>query len=320
MQDSTAETDMTARAAWLHFVGGLTQGEVARRLGVPPTRAHRYIARAQALGLVQISVTATESGCIALEERLRSRFGLDFCRVAMDVPEPQALPLRALAAAGSVWLRDTLARGDHAVIGIGQGRTLAAVVDALGRTDPPDARFVSLLGGLTRSFAANPYDVIHALAMRTGADAWLMPAPLFADSEEDKRVMRSQAILRGVFNRMAQASLAVIGIGDLHGGFGAVSAMHDGAALMARIRAEGAQAEILGQFLDAQGRILPTPLDARVMAMPLADLAARKVVAIAGGAEKHNAIRATLRSGLLSGLILDETTARVLDSDGEQAA
>jgi len=41
---------------------------------------------------------------------------------------------------------------------------------------------------------------------------------------------------------------------------------------------------------------------------------------VAGGADKAAAIRATLRSGLLSGLVTDETTARRVLEQGTVAA
>lgn len=310
------DTDIVARAAWMHFVGGLTQNEVAKQLGVPTTRAHRHIARAQTLGMVRITVDVAETGCLALERRLAERFNLSTCRVALDVPGQKALPLRALAATGSDWLGKVLDRGDHAVIGIGQGRTLAATVDGLVDRDvSPKTSFVSLLGGLTRSFAAAPYDVIHMLSQRTGADGWLMPVPLYVDSEEDRRVMMSQTMLREISERMAQATLAVVGIGDLDSGYGAISAMEDGAAASQKLAQDGAVAEVLGQFLDAQGQLVETPLDRRVMAHPLHALRGREVVAIAGGTSKQSAIRGALRSGLLTGLITDEATARALDED-----
>lgn len=315
-QNRAEDADIVARAAWMHFVGGLTQNEVAKRLGVPTTRAHRHIARAQTLGMVRITVDVAETGCLALESRLAERFNLSTCRVAMDIPGQEALPLRALASAGSDWFAKVLDRGAHQVIGIGQGRTLAATVDALAdRERATPTSFVSLLGGLTRSFAAAPYDVIHMLSQRTGADAWLMPVPLYVDSEADRTVMMSQTMLREISERMAQATLAVVGIGDLESGYGAISAMEDGAAACKTLAEAGAVAEVLGQFLQADGRPVETPFDRRVMAHPLNALRGREVVAIAGGTSKHQAIRSALRSGLLTGLITDEATARALDED-----
>lgn len=306
------EAEMAARAAWLHFVGGLTQSDVARRLGVPTTRAHRYIARAQSLGLVRVVVDVQAASCAVLEERLRAAYGLGHCRVAMELPEPGPLPVRALAAAGSDWLTRVVTAGEHRLIGVSHGRTIAAAVEALARVDAAGVRFVSLLGGLTRSLAANPYDVIHRLAERTGAEAYLMPAPLFVDSAADRDLMAGQTILSEVMELMRQASLAIVGIGDLEHSVGSVLAERDGGATQAGLRAAGARAEILGQFLDAEGRILETPLDGRVMAVPLDELRGREVVAIAGGAQKREAIQAALRSGLLTGLIVDEATARSL--------
>jgi DNA-binding transcriptional regulator LsrR (DeoR family) len=50
------EAALAARAAWLHFAGGKTQGEVAELLGVQSTKAHRLIARARAEGLIRVFV------------------------------------------------------------------------------------------------------------------------------------------------------------------------------------------------------------------------------------------------------------------------
>jgi len=52
------DQELCARAAWLYHGAGLTQGEVARRLGVPSVKAHRLIARANRLGFIHVSIDA----------------------------------------------------------------------------------------------------------------------------------------------------------------------------------------------------------------------------------------------------------------------
>ena len=307
------DSDMVARAAWLHYVGGLTQSEVARRLHISNTRAHRFIARAESDGLVRVFVDVEHAGCVQLETALMERYGLTLCRVAMDVPEPGPLPLRALSALGADFLMRAVQSGTYPVIGIGNGRTLSAAVDAMGRTPAGAVRFVSLMGGLTRSYAANPYDVIHKLAQKTGAESYLMPVPLFADSPQDKKVLQAQSGLSMSMRLIDEAALMLIGIGSSDAEAGAASATSLGAeAARGALKARGAEAEILGQFLDGDGNLLPSDHDARVMAPPLTALRQREVVAIAGGQTKTGALRAALRSGLLTGLILDEATARSL--------
>ena len=121
------DADLCVRAAWLHYGAGLTQGEVAARLGVPNVKAHRLIARANKLGLVRISIDGPIGACVALEERIVSEFGLGFCEVAPDLDD-EALPLRTLSLTGARYLSQALQSGEHAVIGFGHGRTLAACV------------------------------------------------------------------------------------------------------------------------------------------------------------------------------------------------
>lgn len=309
-QKPIRDADEAARAAWLHFVGGLTQAEVAKRLAIPNTRAHRHIARAQAEGLVRVFVDVEAAGCVALETRFMKAWDLSLCRVAMDVPETGPLPLRALSAVGADYLMQSVTGGQHDIIGIGHGRTLAGAVSAMARIDAHDVKFVSMLGGLTRSFAANPYDVIHRLAHKTDAEAYLMPAPLFADTPDDKRMMMGQTGIAATMDLIGKASLVIVGIGDLAvtGGAAAATALN-GPEEVRALHDSGARAEILGQFLDSAGQVMSTRYDSRVMAPALETLRGREIVAIAGGDSKTEAIAAALRSGLLTGLITDETTA-----------
>ena len=37
------DVSLASRAAWLHYAGGLTQGEVAARLNIPAMKAHRLL-------------------------------------------------------------------------------------------------------------------------------------------------------------------------------------------------------------------------------------------------------------------------------------
>ena len=146
--------------------------------------------------MVHVFVEGTAAECIALEETIASRWGLEFCAVAPTV-EDAPLPLATLAAAGGHWLHRVLEAGRAPLIGIGHGRTLAAVVGNLPRIARAGVRFVSLLGSLTRHAAANPFDVIHRLTEITGAESYFMPAPFFADSVEDKtRAARRSAASR----------------------------------------------------------------------------------------------------------------------------
>jgi DNA-binding transcriptional regulator LsrR (DeoR family) len=307
-----AEESLSIRAAWLHYAGGLTQAAVAKRLGIPSVKAHRLIAKAVAKGAVKVTIDGEIVECVALENRLCSRFDLDYCEVAPDLGE-EGLPLRALSLAGAGFLRREIERGEDSVIGLGHGRTLAATIRQLPRFDASKVRFVSLLGGLTRNYAANPHDVIHRVAQKTGAQAYVMPVPFFANSVEDREVLLAQRGVREVFELSARATLKFVGIGTVDVGAQLVATGMIEPREIAEITAVGGVGEMLGHFFDAQGRVLETTLTARTLAVDLGSGQPEgRIVAIAGGAEKVDAICAVLLSGRLKGLITDEVTARAL--------
>ena len=308
------EHSLAIRAAWMHYVGGLRQAEVAKRLGVPSVKAHRLIARAVAEGAVKVSIEGEIIECFALEQALCARFGLETCEVAPDLEEP-GLPLRALGLAGASRLRRWLESGEATTIGIGHGRTLAEAVRSMPRISTTDLSFVSLLGGLTRNFSANPHDVTHLLAEKTGARAYVMPVPFFANTAEDREVLLSQRGVAEVFELAETAALKIVGIGTVDVETQLVTS---GMIEMSEIKAisdAGGVGEMLGHFFDADGNTLETTLTARTLAVSLGDQRRDRIIAQAGGPEKVAAIRAILNSGRLSGLITDERTAKALLAD-----
>lgn len=306
-----AEHSLAIRAAWLHYVGGLRQAEVAKRIGVPSVKAHRLIARAVAEGAVKVSIEGDIIDCIELEQALCARFGLETCEVAPDLEE-EGLPLKALGVAGASRLRRWMESGEELTIGIGHGRTLAEAVRTMPRFGTTGLSFVSLLGGLTRNFAANPHDVMHLLAEKTGARAYVMPVPFFANTTEDREVLLSQRGVTEVFQLAENAPLKIVGIGTVQADTQLVTSGMIEPAEIEAISAAGGIGEMLGHFFDSEGRALETPLTSRTLAVSLDETRDDRIIALAGGPEKVDALRAVLKSGRLSGLITDERTAQVL--------
>ena len=305
------EADLCVRAAWLHYGAGLTQGEVAARLGVPNVKAHRLIARANKLGLVRISIDGPIAACVALEERLCAKFGLGLCQVAPDLDD-EPLPLRTLSLIGSRYLGAAMQSGEHAVIGFGHGRTLAACAAALPRLSAPGVKLVSLLGGLTRRFATTPFDVIHRLVERTGAEAYVLPLPFYANTIEDRAVLLEQRGVRPVVEMGIDATLRLVGVGTMEADASMLKTGMVEREDFEQARNAGGVGEVLGHIFSARGARVETELSARTLSMPFEEIGRQKTVAIAGGRSKIEPIRGVLASGLIHGLITDERTAHAL--------
>ncbi|NDY92919.1 sugar-binding transcriptional regulator [Ideonella livida] len=310
-----SEHSLSIRAAWLAYVGGYTQEQIAERLGVSRIKAQRLVAAAMQNGLVKFWVEGVPAECMALEDELMKTFGLKRAVVVPntrdedDGDEPGS-EMAALAVAGARYLVRELEAGQLRAVGVGHGRTLAALVDRLPKLSLPDMRFVSLLGSLTRSSAANPFDVIARLAERTGGECFFLPVPFIADSQADAEVLRAQRGVQQVFGLIRDCQLCVVGVGDL-GPNAHLQRTHSvtAAERQALIDA-GAVGEVAGRFVTAEGRMVDSEMNGRAVGASLEDLRGREVLAVAGGTYKAGAIRAVLRSGVLTALIVDEATAR----------
>lgn len=306
-----SDDSLAIRAAWLHYAAGMTQAAVAKRLGIATVKAHRLITRASQNGAVKVTIDGDIAECVALEMRLSELHGLDYCEVVPDLGET-GLPVRALGLAGGSFLRREISSGLNSTIGLGHGRTLAAAVAHMPRFEASNVQFVSLLGGLTRNYAANPHDVMHRLAEKTGAPAFVMPVPFFANTVEDRSVLLSQRGVNEVFELAARSELKVVGIGAPRPEASLVSSGMIESWEIQDVHEKGGVGEMLGHFFDTEGRRIDTALTERTLSVRLEDCKTTRIVALAGGDGKAEAIRSVLMSGFLSGLITDERTATAL--------
>lgn len=309
MKDDEARS-MIIRAAWLYYVEGLTQQHIADRIGVSKPKVNRLVAQAHAEGLITVFVERLPEDCLELESRLCERYEL---ATATVIPVREEVdPLRSIALVGAQHLTRLLAHNSQMILGLGHGRTLAALAEQMPRQNKPQARMVSLLGSMTRRAAVNPFDVVYKLSELTQAEGYVLPAPLVVDREEDRAMLLEQNSLKAILDLAARAHYVLAGIGDL----GPESYWEHVSLLSAEelqaLRGRGAVANILGNFYDARGEPVECEVSRRLVAVDPAAFENARLIAIAGGMQKQQAIHAALRTGLLSGLISDEHTARAV--------
>ncbi|MFT6302468.1 MAG: DNA-binding transcriptional regulator LsrR (DeoR family) [Pseudomonadales bacterium] len=302
---------MAIRAAWLHYVGKHTQADVAKKLGVSGVKVHRLIARAAQEGAVRFVIDGPISECLESESLLSQRYSLAYCEVVPRVTD-DSIPLTELGVAGAAFLQREMQNADNKLIGLGHGRTLSASVQQLPSITSTDVEFVSLLGGLNRNFAANPHDVMHNLAYKTGATAYVMPVPFVANQIEDREVLLSQRGVQEVLRLAISSSLKYVGIGTAEPNAQIVSSGMIKSEEIKEIKAMGAVGELLGHFFNQHGEFLETSLTARTLSIALSDMRKSRIVAVAGGDNKVRAIDSIMKSNLISGLITDERTASAL--------
>jgi len=302
--------DFAARAAWMSFVGGLTQDEIARELGISRQRVQRLVARATAEGLVQVRIAHPVAHCLELEAQLKAAFALDAARVS-PATGGAADPLTGLAPFAAPVIERYLTGEAPRTIAIGTGRTLRAVVDQIEFADRSYHKLVALTGNVAPDGSATAFETIMRLSEKTGARQYQLAVPVVARTADELELYLRLPHVKASLALARSADIAFVGVGQ----------MGDDAPLyldgfvtredLAELQAAGAAGEIAGRVYDEEGRYLDHPHNRRLVGM-LVSASERPVCCIAAGPGKIRALRAALKGGLVSQLVVDEPTATTL--------
>ena len=127
------------------------------------------------------------------------------------------------------------------------------------------------------------------------------------------RLLRQEAVAH-TLRIAAEAGMAVVGVGGTDDGCTMVRSGCCSLEEVRHLRAAGAVGDILGNYFDADGELIGSPLNDRFVGLSLEQLRRieRVVVAASESADKSSALLGALRTGVPRVLIADETTARVL--------
>ena len=174
------------RIAWMYYVEGLTQNEIADKLGIGRVTVVRNINEALRQREVKIWIEGEVAECLELEAQLKQAFGL---REAIVVPEPSspANATKAIGVAAGMYITDSLT--DDMSIGVGWGATLYESLQTLAPRELENVQVISLLGGIVQARRYNPSEFAWQFARIVGADCYLLAAPAVVDSPETKEAL-----------------------------------------------------------------------------------------------------------------------------------
>lgn len=301
------DQQVATRAAWLYFMEGRTQGEIADHLGMNRVRINRILAAARESGLVQIRINGRLLACVELERALIDTFGVREAFVVPSPIDPGATRKVVALQAGAV-LSDRLT-GDM-VLAVGWGRTLRTSLQAMEPRSLPGLEVVSLIGGLTRGSVMNSTETALRLADMFGATCSYIAAPAFADTEETRDILMRQGMILDALAGARKADIAYVSVGALDPDCSMLRLGLITPEDYASLDAAGAVGDLMGYWIDAEGELVDHPLNRRVMALPPEDLRSiPSVILVTGGGRTDRAIRAALRRGLFHTIVTDEATA-----------
>jgi DNA-binding transcriptional regulator LsrR (DeoR family) len=307
-------TRLLVKVAKLYYENGLTQDEVSQRLRISRPKVSRLLQEARNQGVVQITIASVPGGYADLERQLESRYDLmEALVVATGDPGSAAPVARDLGQAAAGFFRRTVQDGD--VVGLTWGATLAGMVDHLQPEKKQRVVVAQMVGGLGQpSSETHATDLARRVSQALDATLSLLPAPGIVDTVEGARLLRSDRHIAQSLEMAGKANLAFVGIGAP--GTDSVLVRDESIISRSEVRdlvAQGAVGDIGLHFYDLHGHPVPSSVEDRVIGVGLDVIRALpRVVGIAGGAGKFDAVLGALRGKFINTLITDMDTAHAL--------
>ena len=303
--------ELLARIAHRSYVDGRTQEEIAQEFGLSRPKVQRLLERARQAGVVEIHIEPPPGLNLELEAELVSAFGLADAIVSPGRPGAEA-QRELVARAAARYLDRRLRDGD--VVAVGHGRDAGEVPRFFRPTRRLDVTFASAMGGSPRvDTPTNPNEVGRALADRCGGRALGLYAPAYVETEDVRDRLLEQEAVAHTLDAAARATFALVGIGGTDDDCTMVRSGCLSLEEIGRLRDEAAVGDVLGNYVDACGRLIDAPHSGRLIALSIEDLLRiDTVIAVASEAEKPLAILGALRAGVIDVLIVDEGNARAV--------
>ncbi len=297
------------RAAWLYYNQGMTQKDVAEKLGISRSTVIRLLDEAMKRSDVQIWINEGIEDFVALSIDLEKAYGLDEAVIIPTGSDKVGDIAKGVGLALGQFLSEVVP--DNATIGVGWGRTMTASLSSFRPPRRENCKVVSLLGGIVAVHQTNPLDYTWRLASALGAECYMFLAPLLVDSIETKRALIEKCGLSTLYALAENLDLAIVSCGDIGPHSTSLSEGFISKQTLDELVAAGCVCDTMFNFIDAEGRSVDHPINNHAMSIDLDTLKkAKHIVLASGGAHRATAIRATIKRIGCNTLITDEAAAR----------
>ena len=307
---------LAVKVARLYYYQGLTTERIARELGLSRPKVSRLLTHARQAGLIEIRVHDPEGQPQELARQIQDHFHISEVKVVtVPINSNEEEWLRHVAIFTAKHLNSLI--HSEMVVGLAWGTTIDAISRHLTAKRCLHVDIVQLNGSGNVSAMNNFYigDIYTRFALNYGGRAHVFPVPAFFDYRESKQSLWRERSSQRLMELAGRADLLVYSIGSPN--VRVPSYVYAGGFLEPRdleeLAREGVIGDIATVFFRFDGTYDNIPLNARASGPDLSLFKRTKhALCVVSGLGKAPGLRAALRGGLMSELIVDEPTARAL--------
>jgi deoxyribonucleoside regulator len=305
----TRDDAYLANIALLYYQEGLTQNDIATRLGVSRATIVNYLKESKERGIVDIRVNGQSLRSSLLSKELSARYRLTDVYVAHVGPEAEAnFSLRQTARVAAMAFHDIVSPGD--VIGVAWGETVKQIADNLPLRRIAKTEVCQVIGSMESDRLLSAEDCAIQIANRIGARCHTLHAPAVLSSVQLAGSLREEPSIKTQLQRFSSLNVILTSVGGLSENTHVRSSGILDRNSLEELTQKGAVGFICSSFIKQDGSPLSFPIQDRMIAIQFKDiLRTPKRIMVASGQHKLKAVKAALDGGHVTHAVLDDQLA-----------
>lgn len=319
VQRDDMRAELALRAAQRYYLQDATMDAIAKELRVSRSTVSRLISYAREAGLVEIRVLPPTAQVSEVEAEFAERYGIHAHVVHVPdhttpVERHQRTASHATRVLNSIFTSDM-------VLALAWGTMVREISEALTARTVTNCRIVVLNGiGHPRALGEH-YSSAILTAFGAAYNAYIqrLPVPVFLDRAETRQALLGERSVQAATALQRDADVALFSMGHVENGVPS-SPYRAGYFLdqqdFRELLEDGVVGDLATTFIRADGSHDGIRLNRRTTGPDLEQFSAipHRICAVSGH-HKIPALRAALRGGLVTDLVIDEITARACLTD-----
>ena len=307
---------MLANVALLYYGEGLNQSDIAKRMDVSRATVVNMLRECRDRGIVEIRVGGELLASSSTSRDLCEKFGLadvyiSRSRVGNTSKQDRQEVLDQLGRVAAMAVLDVVSPGD--TVGVAWGETIKAVSSAIPRQSVADVTVCQMIGSMVSDRVPASEDCTIRIANRLDAQCYTLHAPASLSSADLAGQLRREPMIAAQLGRLQTLDMTVFSIGNTSTETHMIAADIASREELDQAVKAGAKGIVCCRFIDAEGRHISLPSDARTIAISVPELMApAKKLLIAAGEDRAEAVSAAIKGGLATHLCVDEALAGCL--------
>lgn len=306
------ERRQIVKVATLYYFEGLTQAEIAKKVGVSRPLISKLLNKARENGIVEIYIRDENAHTVELENRLEKKYGLKEAIVVPSAGRDAEMVKQSLGKAASFYVSKNMKGVKR--LGISWGLTLAKFVQEYPYEQHQQLKIIPLVGGMgTKLVEIHSNLLAYQLAQKMNTTCSYLYAPAMVENAELKKRLIESEDIASVLEEGRNVDMAVVGIGNPFEQSTMTTMDYLKDESLISLKKAGAVGDIGSRFYDQAGKQIDHPLNDLVIGLDIDEYKRiPEVICIVEGAHKAESIKAALKGGYFDVLIIDDTTASLI--------